>query len=172
MYENVFTSTQLKTNLREVKEAAEKDIVYITENGVIAYVLCSVEIWNREMRRAELEGSWEVAVEGVLRDAGRECAEGCAERRGERLRVSSTLESSARKLGFDLNGPVAREVIEYVSQAPAVGREIPERVPRWHPYGDHARTFRCEGVDLVYEHEEASGQVLLCGGVASVESQL
>ncbi len=91
MFENVFTSTQLKTNLREVKEAAMRDVVYITENGVIAYVLCSVEIWNREMERAGRLGRWQGMVEVRLGSAGRERDGGVIEFDGDHGHVRTSL---------------------------------------------------------------------------------
>ena len=170
MFDNVFTSTQLKTNLREVKEAAEKDIVYISENGVISYVLCSVEIYNRLLERVDEEAVWKVAVEDMLLAAGHDYDSGRTRMLGERVRVSRTFEERAQKLDFAWETAEALQAIEYLSEAPEAGLEVPNWVYQWHPVGDHARKYFCEGYDLIYEHDDATGDLLLCGVVEALES--
>lgn len=45
----IYSSTALVTKLREVKDAAERTIVHITENGNGAFIFCSEELFARAL---------------------------------------------------------------------------------------------------------------------------
>lgn len=50
--EAIYSSAALRTKQREIKDAALKDVVHITENGNGAFVFCSEEVFERRMRQA------------------------------------------------------------------------------------------------------------------------
>ncbi len=45
----IYSSTALVTKLREVKDAAEREIVHITENGNGAFIFCSEELFAQAL---------------------------------------------------------------------------------------------------------------------------
>lgn len=47
--ERIYSTTALRDRQREVKDAASRDLVRITENGEGAYVFCSEEVFQREV---------------------------------------------------------------------------------------------------------------------------
>ena len=53
--EKIYSSAALKMKQREVKDAALKDIVHITENGNGAFIFCSEEVFARKMEQAAAE---------------------------------------------------------------------------------------------------------------------
>jgi len=77
----IYSSTALRDNQREVKQAACEDVVRITENGCGAYVFCSEEVFERELRKAAEEALFQAEVAAAVErgradiSAGR-CVEG------------------------------------------------------------------------------------------------
>ena len=67
----IYSSSALKTRQREVKDAALKDIVHITENGNGAFVFCSEEIFDERIQQAAEQAAYEERVRSAVR-AGRE----------------------------------------------------------------------------------------------------
>ena len=67
----IYSSSALKTRQREVKDAALKDVVHITENGNGAFVFCSEEIFDERLRQAAEQAAYEERVKNAVR-AGRE----------------------------------------------------------------------------------------------------
>lgn len=63
----IYSSTALATKQREVKDAAQKEVVHITENGNGAYVFCSEDIFARELERAREEARYAAELEFVAR---------------------------------------------------------------------------------------------------------
>lgn len=64
----IFPISALQKRQREVKEAADNDIVRITENGVGAYVFCSEAAFKRALEDAAEEAAYEARVElAILR---------------------------------------------------------------------------------------------------------
>lgn len=61
--ESIYSSTALATRQREVKEAAKKNIVRITENGNGAYIFCSEEVFAREIAKAAEEARYEAELD-------------------------------------------------------------------------------------------------------------
>lgn len=170
MFENIYSSTQLKTNLREVKDAAKNGVVHITENGVVAYEFMSVEVYNKLMVRAAREAEWGVMVENAMAWAGEDYERGLAVSIREGVVASPTLMSDLQREGLDLTWPAFSVAVDYIADDPSVGKAVPESVPRKHPYGDDARFFFCDGRDLVYEYDSSGGDVLLCRLVDSLDS--
>lgn len=66
---SIYSSTALATRQREVKDVADHQVVYITENGNGAYVFCSEEVFDRELTRAREEARYEAEMQTVLRQA-------------------------------------------------------------------------------------------------------
>ena len=62
----IYPTRALQTNLRELKNIADNDLVHITENGSAAYVFCSEEVLQRtvdqavedELYRRRLADAW------------------------------------------------------------------------------------------------------------------
>ncbi|NHM15760.1 hypothetical protein GMI69_03615 [Eggerthellaceae bacterium zg-887] len=73
---SIYSSTALATRQREVKDVADKHVVYITENGNGAYVFCSEEVFDRELQAAREEARYEAEMRCVLREARRQLDEG------------------------------------------------------------------------------------------------
>ena len=62
----IFSATALRDRSREVKEAAHKGIVRITENGCGAYVFCSEDVFRGELERAREEAHYEARVSEAI----------------------------------------------------------------------------------------------------------
>lgn len=62
----IYSSAALKTRQREVKDAALKDVVHITENGNGAFVFCSEEIFEQQLRQAAEQAAYEVRVKAAI----------------------------------------------------------------------------------------------------------
>lgn len=91
----IYSSSALKTRQREVKDAALKSVVHITENGNGAFVFCSEEIFEGRLKQVAEQAAYEermrAAIERGRADyaAGR-CVEGidAAFAKAEQLRAS------------------------------------------------------------------------------------
>ena len=73
---SIYSSTALATKQREVKDVADKQVVYITENGNGAYVFCSEEVFDRELKRAREEARYEAEMDLVVNRGVRDIREG------------------------------------------------------------------------------------------------
>ncbi len=62
----IYSSAALKSRQREVKDAALKDVVHITENGNGAFVFCSEELFERKLREAAEEAAYEERLMAVV----------------------------------------------------------------------------------------------------------
>ncbi len=62
----IYSSAALKSKQREVKDAALKDVVHITENGNGAFVFCSEELFERKLREAAEEAAYEERLMAVV----------------------------------------------------------------------------------------------------------
>ena len=60
---SIYSSTALASRQREVKDVADRQVVYITENGNGAYVFCSEEIFDRELKQAREDARYEAEME-------------------------------------------------------------------------------------------------------------
>lgn len=74
--EQYVTSTQLKQELRRVKEYASNDVVHVLENGHAAYVLCSFEVFERRKREACERAIWKVRVSESVRSSAEDIDRG------------------------------------------------------------------------------------------------
>lgn len=62
----IYSSAALKTRQREIKNEAQKQVVHITENGNAAFVFCSEEVFESEIRRAAENAAYEERMRAVL----------------------------------------------------------------------------------------------------------
>ena len=58
----IYSSSALKTKQREVKDAALKDVVHITENGNGAFGFCSEKVFDEKLREAAEAAAYEERV--------------------------------------------------------------------------------------------------------------
>lgn len=62
----IYSSASLKTKQREVKDAALREVVHITENGNGAFVFCSEELFERKLRDAADKAVYEERMRNVI----------------------------------------------------------------------------------------------------------
>lgn len=72
---SIYSSTALATRQREVKNVADRQVVYITENGNGAYIFCSEDVFDRELKRTREEARYETEMEFVLHRGMRDLRE-------------------------------------------------------------------------------------------------
>ena len=63
----IYPSTALKNEQRAIKAIADKEIVYITENGRGKYLFMSQEVYDREIAEAVEEALYEARMAEALR---------------------------------------------------------------------------------------------------------
>ena len=74
----IFSSTALKTRQREVKDAACRDVVHITENGNGAFIFCSEAIFDERLRQAAEQAAYEERMSAAIRERRSDTAAGRA----------------------------------------------------------------------------------------------
>ena len=74
--EAIYSSVALRDRQREVKDAARKDVVHITENGNGAFIFCSEEVFERRLQRAVDEALYAEHMAQVVRDGREDVAAG------------------------------------------------------------------------------------------------
>lgn len=62
----IYPISALQKKQAEVKRAAQNDVVRITENGAGAYVFCSEEVFENEIRKAVSQAVFEARVVDVI----------------------------------------------------------------------------------------------------------
>ncbi len=62
----IYSSAALKTRQREVKDAALKNVVHITENGNGAFVFCSEEIFESQLKQAAEQAAYEERMKAAI----------------------------------------------------------------------------------------------------------
>ncbi len=72
----IYSSAALKTRQREVKNAALREVVHITENGNGAFVFCSEELFNRALQDAAEQAAYEERMRAVVERGRAEYAAG------------------------------------------------------------------------------------------------
>ena len=65
----IYPSTALKNQQREIKEHADTELVYITENGRGKYVFTSVEVLERVVSDAVQQALYEQRLENALTES-------------------------------------------------------------------------------------------------------
>lgn len=72
----IYPSTALKNQQREIKEIADKEVVYITENGRGKYAFMSEEVFQREIENAVEDALYEERLIQALRQSREDYAAG------------------------------------------------------------------------------------------------
>lgn len=63
----IYPSTALKNEQRAIKAIADREVVYITENGRGKYLFMSQEVYDREVAKAVEEALYEARMADALR---------------------------------------------------------------------------------------------------------
>lgn len=74
--EAIYSSVALRDRQREVKEAARKGVVHITENGNGAFVFCSEEVFEERLRLAAQEAIYAERMAQAIREGRDDAAAG------------------------------------------------------------------------------------------------
>ena len=74
--EAIYSSVALRDRQREVKEAARKGVVHITENGNGAFVFCSEEVFEERLRLAAQEAVYAERMAQAIREGQEDLASG------------------------------------------------------------------------------------------------
>lgn len=72
----IFSSSALKTNQREIKDIALKEIVHITENGNGAFIFCSEELFQKKLQEAADDAAYEARMAYIIERGRAEVARG------------------------------------------------------------------------------------------------
>lgn len=75
---HIYSSSALKTRQREVKDAAMHDVVHITENGNGAFVFCSEDVFDEQLRQAAENAAYEERMAAAIRVGRSDIADGRA----------------------------------------------------------------------------------------------
>ena len=72
----IYPSTALKNEQRAIKAIADKEVVYITENGRGKYLFMSQEVHDREIEEAVEQALYEFRMAQALRESRDDFASG------------------------------------------------------------------------------------------------
>lgn len=72
----IYPSTALKSQQREIKSIADKEIVHITENGWGKYVFMSEDVFAQAIEQAVENALYEQRVSAALTESRRDYEEG------------------------------------------------------------------------------------------------
>lgn len=72
----IYSSAALKTRQREIKDIAMKEVVHITENGNGAFIFCSEEVFEKELRNAAEQAAYEARLIDTIERGRAEIAAG------------------------------------------------------------------------------------------------
>ena len=168
--ERYISTTQLKQGLKEAKRLARTDVVHVTENGRVAYVLCSLEVYERLLEEARARGVWRAGVEDVMSTSARDIAEGrvhdlgaIVEYDGRGTRPVRIVDSAAHDLA-DLLGALDSSLL--ASQMERVCDDSAFGLPIEYDGGPQPQAMRKVLVppyDVLYIYDEASDQIVICG---------
>ena len=62
----IYSFAALKSKQREVKDRADQEVVHLTENGNAAYILCSEEVFAKELAKAADEARFKQELREVV----------------------------------------------------------------------------------------------------------
>ncbi len=74
--EPIYSSSALRDRQREIKDAARKGVVRITESGNGAFVFCSEEVFENQLRQAAEEALYAERMAQVIRDGRKDASAG------------------------------------------------------------------------------------------------
>ncbi|MDO4805797.1 MAG: hypothetical protein Q4A07_00975 [Coriobacteriales bacterium] len=72
----IYSSAALKTRQREVKDAARREVVHVTENGNAAFVLLSEELYEQKLAEAREEAAYAERMRATIRSGRIDRSEG------------------------------------------------------------------------------------------------
>ena len=72
----IFPSTALKNRQREIKAIADREVVYITENGHGKYIFASEEVIEEKIKNAVEDALYEMRMLEALKQSREDFAEG------------------------------------------------------------------------------------------------
>ncbi len=72
----IYSFAALKSRQREVKDRAKDEIVHLTENGNAAFILCSEEVFAREMAKSADEARFEQELREAIEKGRADIAAG------------------------------------------------------------------------------------------------
>ena len=81
--EPIYPVTALQKKQGEVKEAARKGIVRITENGAGAFVFCSEEVYEQRMKEVADQAAYEARIASIVKRGHADIAAGTVYRGSE-----------------------------------------------------------------------------------------
>ena len=170
--ETYVTSTELKKELRRVKELAREDVVHVLENGHAGYVLCSAEVFERRVTAARAQAAWEAVAHEVLREGAMDAQKGHVAPWGTDARVLMT-EYAQEQIDTEYSGEPAllEDTLARVADEPSFGLCV-----EYDGEPEHANARRAYKVlvppnDLLYWWSPEDGSVLVCGLVRALEAQ-
>ncbi len=168
--ERHISTTQLRQGLKEAKRLARNDVLRVTENGRAAYVLCSVEVYERLLEEARARGVWRAGVEDVINTSARDIAEGrvhdlgaIVECDGRGARPVRIVDSAVRDLEGLRGAPdlsLLASQMERVCDDPAFGLAI-ER--GGGPQLQVMRKVHVPPCDVLYTYDEEGDQIVIRG---------
>ncbi len=160
--ERYLTSTELKQNLKRVKELARTGIVHVLENGHEGYVFCSSQVYEEAMQAARAEAAWEAEVREVCREGLRDKTDGKVRlQRG--VHVGQTAE---RDLALEYDGRGSSElehVLTRIGEDPEFGLAI-----ELQGLSLGVRKVLVPPNDLIYYWDESLEAVIVLGIVHSL----
>ena len=168
--ERHISTTQLKQGLKEAKRLARYDVLRVTENGRAAYVLCSIEVYERLIEEARARGVWRAAMEDVTVSSSCDISEGrvrdlgmVMEYDGRGMRPVRIVDSAVRDLE-DLRGVLDLSLLasqmERVCDDPAFGLAIEYD---GGPQPQVMRKVLVPPYNVLYTYDEASDQIVIRG---------
>ncbi len=165
--ERYITSTQLKQQLRQAKEYARDDVVHILEHGRAAYVLCSLEVYERCLAEARARAIWTVDVEESAWESEEDVRKNRLHALAELgIRVHSTrrayITASAKRemdtCATSDNYHIVAHMIDELVSRPQMGIEV--------EYG--LRKVLAPPFDLLYSYDENRDEILVSGIIRSL----
>lgn len=166
--ERYLTSTELKQNLKRVKEYAQLGVVHILENGHEGYVFCSEEVYEEKLQSVRERAMWQTEVRETCREAICDttvlisdvvpCENGI-----EALKITQL---AARKIATEYNGGTPAELeymLKRIQEEPEFGLSIElDGLPC------PARKVLVPPHDILYTFDETTGDVIILGLVKSL----
>lgn len=169
--ERYVTFTELKQNLRAVKESAREDVVHIRTSGQPGYVLCSFEVWERRMSNAARRGTYRAHVEESIHEGEQDVREGRLVPASSAVAVDSDMARKARisesalyYLDLEYDGEqrlLLGQTLSELVRRPTLGRTIDVE---YQGTGIPVRKFFSPPCDILYTLD-AEGNLIVYGFV-------
>ncbi len=171
------TLTELRQNLRTVKQCAREGVVHVTHKGRPAYVLCSFELWERNIQAARRRGIYRAELWESLSDSQRDIEQGRVVRVGEApalgmLDVEDCFMTESAQTALELEYDAEQrsllaEVLRELVRSPRVGMPIDEE---YDGLDKPIRKFYSPPCDILYDVGD-KGRITIHGFVRSLEEE-